>query len=425
MLDRKTPPAFKMVENINIKEALKSQLDNGIPVYSINAGTQELVKIEFIFDAGTWHQEQKLVASTTNAMLNEGTKNMVSKEIVEKLDFYGAYLLFNIEKHKSTVTLYTLNRYLTETLAIANDVILNSVFPEKEFETINNRRKQRFIVDKQKVETMSRKALMKAMFGDHPYGQSAELEDFEQLTVDKLKEFYKKYYQLNNCSIIVSGLLSPTLHSELNRFFGKINLDKKVEEKKQNHIIESTSERKILVPKEDAQQSSIRIGKVLINKLHPDYFGMQVLNTIFGGYFASRLMMNIREDKGYTYGIYSVFYSQQETGLFYIATEVGTEVCEAAISEIYKEINLLRDEKVDEAELSVVRNHLLAEILKMFDGAFAISDSFRSILDYNLDYTYFQKFIKTIKTITPEQIQDLAIKYMQPDSFIEVVAGKR
>jgi len=170
-------------------------------------------------------------------------------------------------------------------------------------------------------------------------------------------------------------------------------------------------------------QSAIRIGAPSINKRHEDYQGLKVLNVILGGYFGSRLMKNIREEKGYTYGINSSVVSLNLTGLISISTEVSNKFTRCAIDEIYKEIRRLQSEPVDKEELSVVRNYMLGELVRMFDGPFASAESFRSAWEYGLDNSYYKRFADRIQSIEPDELKALAQKYYNTDDLYEVTAG--
>jgi predicted Zn-dependent peptidase len=160
------------------------------------------------------------------------------------------------------------------------------------------------------------------------------------------------------------------------------------------------------------------------NKLHPDHHKLQVFNTILGGYFGSRLMTNIREDKGYTYGIGSGIISLQNSGYFFISTEVGADVTKDALAEIYKEIELLRTEEVSLEELDLVKNYMLGHFLKSCDGAFNMASLFESVDSFGLDYSFYDEYINTIKTITPKTIKELGVKYFKKSDLKEVVVGK-
>jgi predicted Zn-dependent peptidase len=151
---------------------------------------------------------------------------------------------------------------------------------------------------------------------------------------------------------------------------------------------------------------------------------MMVLNTVLGGYFGSRLMSKIREEKGYTYGIGSALVSLRNAGYFFISTEVASGACSEAINDIHGEIRKLREELISDAELNRVRSYMLGDILRQFDGPFASADNLRYLLDLGLDYGFYDKIIHTIRNVTPDDLNVLANKYFQEDSFTEVIAGR-
>jgi predicted Zn-dependent peptidase len=211
----------------------------------------------------------------------------------------------------------------------------------------------------------------------------------------------------------------------LNKHFGQNDWISKTENSDLKHEINSTFEEKKMVKKPESVQSSIRIGRKLFTKKHPDFFKLFVLNTIFGGYFGSRLMSNIREEKGYTYGIHSVLDSKINEGSLYITTEVGSDVCDAAIAEIYKEMKRLRDEPVEPDELKLVRSYLLGSILAGIDGPFKTAGTVKGMIAFGLEMDYFYQLVATIKTVTPSELQECANKYFQQKDFCEMVVGNR
>ena len=237
--------------------------------------------------------------------------------------------------------------------------------------------------------------------------------------------FYKEHYHSGNCTIIASGKLDDNLIETLNRYFGKTTWGTVCDISKPEVHINATQVQKHFIERPDAIQSAIRVGRLLFNKTHPDYFKFQVLNTILGGYFGSRLMANIREDKGYTYGIGSGLSSLVNAGYFFISTEVGADVTNQTLTEIYKELHTLRTELVDEEELETVRNYVLGQFLRSVDGPYALADKFKAIWEFDLDYSYFETYFNAVKTITPQDIKDLANKYFQEKDLIELVVGKK
>ncbi len=426
IIDRKLSPAFKTVEKIEMIRATEKHLSNNIPVYSINAGTQELIKVEFLFSAGMFQQEMPLQAATVNSMLEEGTSKMNAAQIADAVDFYGAFLEVGVTQDNASVVLYTLNKHLKSTLPVVEDVIKNATFPEDELATHLTNKKQKFHVNNQKVANVARKRFTELLFGEkHPYGINVQESDFEKIKRSHLINFFSAFYRSNNCKIILAGKINEDVFELLNDHFGGTGWSTEKSIKPSTIAIISNPEKEQLIYKEEALQSAIRIGKVLFNKTHPDFQSLQILNTVFGGYFGSRLMSNIREDKGYTYGIGSGIASLQNGGYFFISTEVGVDVCKNAIKEIYFEMDRLRNENITGGELELVKNYLLGTFLRSVDGPFAMAERFKGLLEYNLSYDYFDKYIATIKGISASQLRDLANTYFDKESMIELVVGKK
>lgn len=428
--NRKQQPQFHTISKINIIKAEKHFLHNGIPVYYINGGEEDVVKLDIIFDAGSWNQKAPLVASSTHAMMNEGTKNHTSLQIADKIDYYGAYLAFDSDKHESIITLLSLNKHLDKTLEILEDIIKYPVFPEHELSLYLKKRKHYFLVEAMKVENKAANKFASVLFGKkHPYGRFVNMDDFEKITKERLLDFYKSFYRPERCKIVAAGKISDELFYKLNTFLGenKWNSNAVVQHDASinNNQIETHPEKKHFIAKNDATQSSIKIGKLLFNKTHPDFMGMQILSTIIGGYFGSRLMKNIREIKGYTYGIYASMVSLKEAGYFAISSEMDNANRDKALKEIYKEINKISNELISRDELRLVRNYIMGELLRLFDGPFALSESYKSILRYNLDESYFDSYIQTLQNITPKQLKNLSNKYLDVDSMKEIIAGKK
>ncbi|MBL7884737.1 MAG: insulinase family protein, partial [Bacteroidia bacterium] len=354
-LDRTIAPAFKAIEKIEMMKAAEKRLNNNIPVYSINAGTQELIKIEFLFSAGMYQQKMPLQAATVNSMLEEGTSNMNASQIADAIDYYGAFLEVGVAQDSASVVLYTLTKHLKATLPIIEQIIKEASFPKTELEIHLQNKKQKFHVNNQKVANVARKRFTELLFGEkHPYGINVKESDFEAIQQTHLIDFYKKTYTSSNCKIILAGKINDDVYHLLEHHFGGNDWSSKSEITPNTISINTINEREQLITKKDALQSAIRIGKIMFNKKHPDFQGMQILNTIYGGYFGSRLMSNIREDKGYTYGIGSGLVSLQNGGYFFISTEVGVDVCTNAIKEIYFEMNRLKEENVNNDELQLV-----------------------------------------------------------------------
>jgi len=426
ILDRKTPPQFKTADKVNIFQAKENKLSNSIPVYVINAGDQDVVKADFTFNAGAIYAESPLIANAANSMLNDGTLKMNSSEIAEKLDFYGAFLNGTAGNHTSTLTLYSLGKHFEKCLEIVEDMLFNACYPEHEFEVYRNAEFQHFSVNQQKPSVLGRARFFEALFGaDHPYGKQTVADDFKSLKVEDVRAFHKSTYRASNMRIVLSGKIDESHIAKLEKFFGSSKTTEVAKQPEMDFTPQSSEELIHFIEKKDAVQAAVRAGKILFNKLHPDFIKLKITNTVLGGYFGSRLMSNIREDKGYTYGIGSGVISMFESGFFVISTEVGTDVAENTVTEIRKELKILRTELVSETELERVRNYLLGDMMQNADGAFALADIFTSLHNYGLDYSYFDSFVDTIKTITPQDILDTAAKYLHEDSMYFVTVGKK
>jgi hypothetical protein len=426
MLNRAQAPSFKTIDTINIIKANHTKFSNGIDFYSLSAGSQEIVKIEFIFKAGMYHQAASLIASSTNNLLEVGSKSYSANQISDGIDFYGSFLELHVEQDFAIVSLFSLNKYLNESLKFIEELIKYPTFPDDEFKLYITNKKQNHFINSQKGDVLVRRKFSQLLYGEkHPYGLTVVDNDFDRINISEIKDFFSQYYTSNNCTIIASGNLPDSITETLNSFFG----EKKWGQTNdlilpKSYSIETTKQQKHFIYKQDAIQSAIRVGRVLFNKTHPDYFKFQVLNAILGGYFGSRLMANIREDKGYTYGIGSGVVNLVNTGSFYISTEVGNNVTSQTLKEIYKEIKILRENLVSVDELETVRNYILGQFLRSVDGPFALADKFKAIWEYNLDYTYFDLYFNAIKTVTPNDIIDLANKYLQEKDLLECVVGK-
>ena len=426
VINRTLAPVAGEIEKIAVAEARKFALDNGIPVYALSAGFQDLVKIELLFPNKPFDLKNPLLNQATNRMLTEGTSKYNARQIADQIDNYGAFYETDENLDYTSVILYSLNKHLKNVLPYFADIIHDPVFPVKELDVFIQNNKQRLIVDNEKVNSVARRKFNEIIFGEkHPYGYFIRTKDYDTLQRGHLSEMHRQKYVPTNCTIIISGLVKDESINILNEYFGKAVSSNGHELKKSLVPFSPSAEKKHVVSKENTVQSAIRIGKPFINRTHSDYPGMAFVNTLLGGYFGSRLMSTIREEKGYTYGIGSAMVSMRQDGYFFITTEVGSEVTAPAIDAIYNEIELLKSEFVESDELEMVRNYMLGTFLKSTDGAFQLAERFKSIFLYNLDYTYYERYVNKIRTIEPDEIQNLAGKYFTSGDFFELVVGHK
>lgn len=423
-VNREIQPGFRIPDHVKVHFPDKARTANGIDFYSINIDdTQDVVRLSLVFRAGTRFQTAPFQASATLNMLREGTKNYSASEISEKIDFYGAYLDLALDRDYSVVTVCVLSKFLPEILELLEDMIVNPLFPESELEIYKNKRRQALIIEREKISFIAREQMLKALFGEeHPYGISYPAECYDGIDKVGLEDFHKRFYNSANCFAVASGKLSGDDLSAIEAFLGNVPDGEKPDFAQ---LPETEQQADVYVEKEGAVQSAIRMGKLMFPRNHPDYTGMQVLSTVLGGYFSSRLIANLREDKGYTYGIFSSMVNLESTGYLAIATEVHADATNDAVSEIFAEMRRLREELVGEEELTVVKNIMTGEYLRILDGPFGIADVTIENIQNGNDNDYVNTSLQEIKAITPRRLKELAEKYLTEDGFSVVVVGKR
>ena len=421
---RNQPPVFP-VSKVTIPEASLFSLRNGIPVYMIEAGTEQIMRIEFTFRAGLAKEDTPLLASTVNIMLTEGSLNYSSEELNRLIDFYGAFIHSYNEKDRAGIVMFFLNKHIEKILGLCYEILFKPLFPDPELNALLQKRHQWHKVNREKVQNRSIDQFFESIFGNqHPYGRQINDEDFSGINPTLLKDFHEKYYSAENMAIIVSGRLHERTTELLDYFFGDIPPRQSVPTSKNQTLIGST-DKYVHIEKAGAVQTAIRIGSPTINKRHPDYPGLKFLDSLLGGYFGSRLMRNIREEKGLTYGISSSVSSLDQSGYKIISTEVAPKNLQMTIDEIYSEIRILQEVPAGNEELSVVRNYMSGEMVRMFDGPFALSESFRSAWEFGLGNQYYNLLWEKIMTISPDEIISLARTYYNTDELYQVTVGSK
>ena len=420
-------PAIKSPAEFNVLYPQQSVLPNGVPLNILNVGDKEIIRIDFVFEAGRWQQQQLLQAVFTNRMLREGTASMTAAQIAEQLDFYGAWLDLSVSACHAFITLYSLSKYLTPTLDVLESLLKEPTFPEKELGIIVATNLQQYYIGLKKTDVLARKTFLKALYGDtHPYGKSAEEADYQVITPSSLKDFFDAYYHSGNCAIFVAGKVTDACLEMITSRFGQTPFGKATEKPVAKHFIpETAQEKSFFVEQPEAQQSSVRMGMLTLPCNHPDFQKMRVLTTIFGGYFGSRLMSNIREEKGYTYGINAGIAPYPTDTMLLISAETAPEYVRPLIAEVYHEIDRLQQELVSEKELSMVKNYMIGELCRNYENSFSWLDAWVYAYTLNLPKTHFVDTFRTIKEINAEEIREMARRYLCQDTLKEVVSGKK
>lgn len=425
-MDRTIQPEIQTLKNFRILTPVRTTLPNGIPLTVINAGEQDVVRMDILFAGGRWQQSQKLQALFTNRMLREGTAKYTAATIAEKLDYYGSWLELSSSSEYAYITVYSLNKYLAKTLEVVESMIKEPLFPEKELRTILDTNIQQYLVNTSKVDFLAHRSLLKSLYGEqHPCGKIVMEEDYHIITPDVLRDFYERHYHSGNCSIFLSGKVTEDSIRRVTDTFGVPFGQYQLQMPKLSFPFAAVPEKRIFTEREDAMQSAVKMGCTTITREHPDYPKLRVLMTLFGGYFGSRLMSNIREEKGYTYGISAGIMFYPDSGTLLVSTETDNEYVEPLIQEVYHEIDRLHQEPVSMEELTMVRNYMLGEMCRSYESPFSLSDAWIFIATSGLTDDYFSDSLHAVNEITPAEIQDLAQRYLCKETLKEVIAGKK
>jgi len=425
-LNRKIPPDIYSVDHVEYHKPRHIKLNGGVDLFVVNGGDQEVVKLDFAFKAGSWYSKSKLESLMASAMIQEGTSKFKATNIANTFDFYGTQFSSQSHYDYNYISLLSLKKHLPHLLPLIYEIISDSVFPENEFEIIRQKRKQRAIIDAEKVSVICQRTFLRTLFSkEHPYAPVSSPDSYDFVTLDGAKTHFRKYYASNRMTIIASGHVDQGVEMLITDNFGGswgTPVDDSSEKVPGN---EAHAKETIFIDKQGANQNAVAIGKHFPTQKHPDFPGIKLLCTILGGYFGSRLMSNLREAKGLTYSINASPISFVHNGIFLVSAEVKTEKTDEAVKEIYREMERLCEELITGKELEPVQNYMLGRILEEFDGPFAKAQNFAALHELDMDYEYFERLIETIKTATPDDIRELAAKYLTPDTMTCVIAGTR
>jgi zinc protease len=426
-MDRTIAPPVRTVTGIDLITPQHTRLSNGIPVAILPAGSEPVCRIDIVFDAGSRYQDRIFQASLANQMIPEGTGALTGGRIAEEFEYYGSFFNVSSDRDEAEITIHTLDKHLEPLLRMMGEVIVRPSFPAEELEIIKDNRIESMKVDEQRVESLARKDFNRMIFGPgHPYGVIGEIPDIGPVNRDMLIDFHRRFYRPARCRILITGPHPDRYLPLVERFFGEgWPLEKPFETFLPEPLppLQTQADAIRTINRPEAVQTAVRIGKPLFNRQHPDYMGLAIVNTILGGYFGSRLMSNIREEKGYTYGIGSHLVMLRNSGYFVIGTNVAAGVWKETIAECRKEIDRLCNDRIPGEELTLVRNYLTGSIQRSLDGPFQLADQFRALWIHDRDLGFFTDMLKLINSITPEEIRDLAIRHLGSDGMKVVAAG--
>ncbi|MGE9616631.1 MAG: M16 family metallopeptidase [Solitalea-like symbiont of Acarus siro] len=423
-----TPPSINKLELIKLASASKITLTNKIKLFYMVADNVDLIKLTIIFkDNSIWSKEGALNSLAVSKLIKEGSENYSSDKLKSLIEINGAKLFTSSNSDFITIDLYVIKENFIKTLSILEEIITRPIFPQSEIDKFILEAKNKLLVNLQKNQYLAGQEFKKGLFGDNSkLGYSIKEEDFNNIDRNKLVDSYQQNFQAANCVVIATGNISESDMIELKAMLGALKFNSsssniKINEQQEGLI--ATGNYKKHFQGVNKLQSTIIIGKALPNRNHPDYIKLQILNTVLGGYFGSYLMKNLREDKGYTYGVNSAITSNLTTGIFYINTEVNVKNYESALQEIYKEIDNISSKYISGETINIIKNYSIGEFRSSIKNIFSYSNLIQNTLFYNVDYPdYYEQYLNELTSINKEELKELAIKYLKKD-FCEVVVG--
>ena len=419
MLDRTIAPPFQRTTSFELIQPEKKTLVGGAEAYFILGGTQDVSKVEVIFPAGRWAEKLWGVAYFSSNLLSKGTHKRSSSQLAHLLDFYGAHLEIHPGLDFVSVCLYIHNKNFEPALNIFLELLTESIFPKEELDLLKSIYLQNLKVNHEKTSFQASRLVRKNLFGDnHPYGKELEEADVAKIDQAALVQHYSAFFK--NGTVIVAGKVSEKNKKLITDAFSFLGFSPAVRmefsNSEQQHL-------RSVVAKEGSVQSSVRLAKKCISKTHADYVDAIFLNHILGGYFGSRLMKNIREDKGLSYGISSSLHALKNDSYLVIGADVNCENVTLTFDEINKELKRLRTEKIDDEELTIARNHFIGSLQLEITTSFAHADKLKNIILFNLSPLHYQNMISRIDALSAEDLMHVAERYFTEDSFIEIAVG--
>ena len=426
MHNRTETPAFKNIDSFSIKEYQLKRLDSGLDIYLIEDPTSDVLKVDFFYNGGVRSEPANGIANAAASLLTEGTSKMSAEEIANAFDFYGAFIQASANKDESQVTIYCLPKFFKQCSILLKDILIDAQYPEKEIYIYKNNATQSLIVKEKKTSFLSKRRYSNLLFGhNNSYGRSVNQEDIKNISRETILAFGKNVYSARPVYVMAAGKIPDGFVEDIDVLFRGLAEAFVSNIKFEEPITLGTSENLNWVEVPGANQCSIRMGKLTINRSHKDFRELTVVNLFLGGFFGSRLMKNIREEKGLTYGIYSDIDPKQKATSFNISVELNKDSVMIGIEEIRKELKRLRETPATIYDLDIAKNYYLGSFLRGFDGVFSLSNFAKTIIDYKLNYEYYSGYLNVIQSLTPERVQQLASEYLHEDSMITVVAGPK
>jgi zinc protease len=422
LLDRTQAPDFQLINSVDLPPVRSLTLDNGVPLHVVSVRQQPVVSLELVFEAGAWHEQIPGTAQFAIKMLAEGTTRRSSAQISDYLDGFGAFFELSSGPDRAGLVVYCLTKHLPAVLPVVREMLTEPTFPDKELADLRNISLQSLKVNLEKNSYVANVEFRQRTFGPaHPYGRPQRPEVIAAIDRTAVRAFYDAAIGGRMFQILLAGDVGQAEIDLVNAGLGQLPAQPDLRPAHTEPTVANALP--TLVERAEAVQSSIRLGRPLFTRDHPDFIPMLVTNEVLGGYFGSRLMRNIREDKGFTYGISSNLVSFRHAGYFAIGTDVKKEVTQQTLDEIAKEIDILQTDLVSDDELQTVQNYMAGEFVGSVNTPFEIADRYKVILLDGMPTDFLANYIPNLRAVSAETIRNMARRYLAPAGLLEVVVG--
>jgi predicted Zn-dependent peptidase len=379
-----------MLKDLALKKPEVRELTNGLSVHIIQDETNPVLKIDLLFPAGKVNDKKSGESVICGKVMVEGTKSYPGSELQELLDHYGAHLDVSVDYDYTNVGLLCLKEHAYALLPLLKSVVTEPLFEREDFEKNKLQLLQKVKVNSQKNALIASKNLRKKLLNGSPYSLSLEEDYINQINIEDIKNYFNQFFSLKP-EIVVAGDFDDGIFDFFQEHFGILDF-LEIENEYKDKLAPLIADD--LIPRDGSVQASIRMGAISISRSHPDYFDLSITNEILGGYFGSRLMKNIREDKGYTYGIYSVLINYKHLDYHIIGADVKIEHVEDTVTEVYKEMKNLKSSPVPAEEIETIKNYMLGKMAGGLDTVFHQSENYVSKLAEGADYLiYFNNYV--------------------------------
>jgi zinc protease len=419
LIHRDIPPFFTTDFKVSLEPIEKVILSNKREINVLRSQTIEVFRLELIYPVGLLSAPDLQTGHFLTRLMALGTQNRSALQIAEDFEKLGGFFDINLGNFKTTFTLHGMGKYFEQYFPVLLDVIYNPSFPQSEIDIQKKQAEQSFLINSKKTAYIANREFKEVIYGsDSVMGQTLTLEQIELLNRENLSDFHAAAFSSSDFDIYLCGNVSEGHLKSLEMSLSSIPTSGMI---LASVFPEKRSPENRTVALENSVQSTLTIGKRLFSRTHPDFHKFLVTNTVFGGYFGSRLMKNIREEKGLTYGISSSLSSNLVDGVFSVRADLNKEKLDEAIVEIEREISRLKTEEVIDSELTTVKNYIKGNILSGTNTIFDIMDKHKAIATEGLPADFYETLSDKIESVAPVDIIEMANTHL--NDFSTIIAG--